>query len=163
MCGIISSETISGIFGVIFGGVITFVVEWLIKRSEAKKELSHSASLLLNDLKSIATYCKKMQEGRFPETSIRYSHEWQHMVSKCTFLGDAYTSLLYEMYDEIYDYNQIHAKIDVPYENIELKRILSKLSTLVLVLKDKTGLFNTLEKYCNSINRSPHPQITPPS
>lgn len=150
MLKIITSNTF---IGVIVGGIITFLTEWCIKKYEVKQELSHSASLLLNDLKSIANYVNKAKSLSYPTTNIRYSEEWQNMVTNCTFLNNHEISLLYEIYDLVYDYNY-------EYERGRKEQHSAKgatfpvaheiLPALILDNLAMKALYIKLEKYCGS-------------
>lgn len=87
--------------GAIIGGFIIYYVE---ERKRKKNDIileSHAAMLLYYDLKSIEQYIKEDEL-----VNLRYSNEWQGMVTKCSFLCDRDIKYLYDIYDTVYQYHE---------------------------------------------------------
>lgn len=87
--------------GAIVGGLIIYYVE---ERKRKKHNIileSHAAMLLYYDLKSIEQYIKEDEL-----VNLRYSNEWQGMVTKCSFLCDRDIKYLYDIYDTVYQYHE---------------------------------------------------------
>ena len=104
------------LIGVLIGAVLAFLIEIFQNRREDINQKSHAASLLYCDLKSIEDYLKNERSS----VNIRYSTEWQNMISKCQFFKDDMIVYLYRIYDEIYNYNY-HYKLIEKTENVVVK------------------------------------------
>ena len=86
--------SVIGIVGSLLGGWAAY---WLEKRSQKR----FAATILYNDLKSIERYLE--QESGL--VNLRYSENWQDMVANCSFLTDDKVKIIYEIYDEVYNFN----------------------------------------------------------
>lgn len=75
------------------------------KDDEEKREEQFAAAILYNDLRSIERYVRDATN----HINIRFSNDWQSMIAKCLFLEDYQIEWLYELYDEIYNYNYSYA------------------------------------------------------
>ena len=97
----IDGVIIGAIAGALSTGVCTIIVE-IVKRIMSKKaQQSHAATMLYYDLKSIEDYLQNEKSS----VNIRYTSEWQEMLSNCDFLDDKKIAYLYKIYDEVYNYN----------------------------------------------------------
>jgi len=138
-----------GLIGVLVGGLLTFASQRHSIKLENKKEQLHNTALLLYDLKSIEkyfkNYWKKQKDIYFPQTSIRYSCDWQQMVAKCTFLNFSQVQFIYLVYDYVYGFNQVQERIQVQIMNDVLSERLLILSNHVLS-GEMEKLINDLEK-----------------
>lgn len=84
------------------------------------KEQMQAASLLYNDLVSIGNYLAKERSS----VNLRYCSEWQKMVAVCSLLSETQRKDIYDIYDDVYNYNffyeqklkrnQFFSKEDIP-------------------------------------------------
>lgn len=86
-----------GLFGTILGG-------WLANKYANRQRTKFAASVLYNDLKSIERYLTRERSS----VNLRYSDNWQNLVSDCAFLKSEDLKLLYMIYDEVYNYNYLY-------------------------------------------------------
>lgn len=109
--------SIIGFAGSILGGVFAYKIQ-------SKKQERFAASVLYNDLMSIERYLKKERSS----VNLRYSDNWQNLVSNCIFLTDESLDLIYMIYDEAYKFNYTYKckeggvvmKEDIPsYEKLQ--------------------------------------------
>ena len=92
------------IIGVFLASILAHVL-WIVQERRRNKESkSHAASILYYDLKSIEGYLV----GERSSVNLRYSSEWQQMVAGCSFLKDEQIKELYNIYDEVYNYNYFY-------------------------------------------------------
>lgn len=92
------------IIGVFLASILAHVL-WIVQEGRRNKESkSHAASILYYDLKSIEGYLV----GERSSVNLRYSSEWQQMVAGCSFLKDEQVKELYNIYDEVYNYNYFY-------------------------------------------------------
>lgn len=86
-----------GILGTLIGGRVTFL-------REKRKQERFAATVLYNDLQSIEIYLKNERDP----INLRYSENWQNMVSYCSFLTTNEINFIYDIYDEVYNYNYLY-------------------------------------------------------
>lgn len=122
---------VGAIIGAVFGGIGTYIVESKKMKKEKLCIESHAASLLYYDLKSIEQYIK--DEKQF--VNLRYSDEWQRVVSNCSFLDDGWIMYLYRIYDEVYNYNDSFAQMS-KFKETFIKEKLSSYVRLKSLLFD---------------------------
>lgn len=91
----------AAILGAFFTGVCTWIIEIIKRRGDKKAQESHAASILYYDLKSIENYLLYERSS----VNLRYTNGWQEMISNCTFLKEEEIAYLFEIYDEVYNYN----------------------------------------------------------
>lgn len=105
-----SDSLISAIVGAVIGSLIGGFFAYLLNERNRKKEKinieSHASALLYYDLKSIEYYLTK--ERRM--VNLRYSDDWQNMISNCMFLTQDSIEAIYQIYDEVYNYNDFYAQ-----------------------------------------------------
>lgn len=89
----------------VFTGICTYIVEEIKRKRKQRAEEAHAASMLYNDLTSIENYLRYERSS----VNIRYTVEWQKLVSDCMFLDDQEIAYLYKIYDEAYNYNYHYA------------------------------------------------------
>lgn len=100
-------ETLIGaLIGAALGGLCTYIIEERKRTKENKRKENHAAAMLFYDLKSIERYITTEQK----DVNLRYSIDWQNMVTECPFLDDDKIELLYQIYDEIYNFNYSYLK-----------------------------------------------------
>ncbi len=85
----------------IVGAILAMLGGTFVPAYEQKKKEKHAAAILYYDLKSIGKYLT----NEVCSANLRYSQNWQEMVGACSFLEDKYVDLLYDIYDEVYNYN----------------------------------------------------------
>lgn len=110
----------------IIGGVCTLVGGVVVYIKEKKNQQSHASSILYYDLKSIENYLAHERSS----VNLRYSEDWQSMIAGCSFLKDKHIEWLYNLYDEVYNYNYHY-------------RLLEKDGS---VCKEKIGIYKLLNK-----------------
>ena len=97
-------DAMTEIIGVFLASILAHVL-WIVQEGRKNKESeSHAASILYYDLKSIEGYLV----GERSSVNLRYSSEWQQMVAGCSFLKDEQVKELYNIYDEVYNYNYFY-------------------------------------------------------
>ena len=97
-------DAMTEIIGVFLASILAHVL-WIVQERRRNKESkSHAASILYYDLKSIEGYLV----GERSSVNLRYSSEWQQMVAGCSFLKDEQIKELYNIYDEVYNYNYFY-------------------------------------------------------
>ena len=124
---------VGAIIGAVFGSLGTYFIEF-VKRNKEKKALeSHAASILYHDLKSIEQYLR--EEKQF--VNLRYSQEWQNMVTDCFSLDDESIMYLYKIYDEVYNYNASFVEKSRSGKKFQKRKLVSykKLNRLLFDLK----------------------------
>lgn len=98
------ADAMTEIMGVFLASILAHVL-WIVQERRRNKESkSHAASILYYDLKSIEGYLV----GERSSVNLRYSSEWQQMVAGCSFLKDEQVKELYNIYDEVYNYNYFY-------------------------------------------------------
>lgn len=97
----VSSEFIIAVFGAIFGGLGTYFSENHVRKKDSKSKTQHSSSILFFDLKSIEAYFVDADYS----VNIRYTENWQSLLSDCEFLNSQDIKFLYKIYDGIYNFN----------------------------------------------------------
>lgn len=91
------SAIVGGVIGTL-GTLLCGCVAYLLE----KRRLARLAAIVLyNDMLSIERYLKYGSGS----VNIRYSENWQQMVSYCTFLTAYEVEFIYNIYDIVYDYN----------------------------------------------------------
>lgn len=96
-----SDNVLSAFLGAIIGGILTLITEIILRKIDEKQKEKHYASILYYDLKSIEDYILNERSS----VNIRYSFDWQGIVSNCTFLKPDYVKILYNIYDLLYNFN----------------------------------------------------------
>ena len=132
------NKMLNTIVGVVLGAILTFYLGRYQDNKKEKKRRSHAASLLYYDLLSIANYLEK--EGS--SVNIRYSNDWQTMVTNCEFLKDEQVQCLYSIYDLVYNYNYHYSLKEKEQEPVVKESIcqFKKLSEI---------FFDTSQEYCD--------------
>ena len=98
------ADAMTEIMGVFLASILAHVL-WIVQERRRNKESkSHAASILYYDLKSIEGYLV----GERSSVNLRYSSEWQQMVAGGSFLKDEQVKELYNIYDEVYNYNYFY-------------------------------------------------------
>lgn len=101
------------------GGICTLIgAFWVFKKEQINQE-KHAASMLYFDLMSIEDYLKNERGA----VNIRYSSDWQNMISNCAFLLPDNIKKLYKIYDLIYNYNY-HYRLREEKGNVKKESIL---------------------------------------
>ncbi len=100
------NDMLETLIGVILGAIFTFATEYYIKYKEKKESEKYAASLLYYDLLSIEEYFKYDKIS----VNLRYSNEWQGMVSNCNFLDKNSVKYIYDIYDSVYNYNDFYTR-----------------------------------------------------
>lgn len=95
------SNIICTVVGDVIGILGAFLVAWISFFREKRSQVSFAATVLYNDLRSIEKYLAH-ESG---SVNLRYSENWQYMVSYCSFLKAEEVEFIYEIYDEVYNYN----------------------------------------------------------
>lgn len=110
----------------IIGGSFTLIGGVGVHWKEKKSQQSHAASILYYDLKSIENYLAHERSS----VNLRYSEDWQSMVAGCSFLKDKYIEWLYNLYDEVYNYDYHYRLLEkqgsVTKEDIKTYELLKK-------------------------------------
>lgn len=101
MCKFFNENLMSAILGAVIGGLVTYCSEKHFRNSDKKQQEKHYASMLYYDLKSIEDYLLYEKSS----VDIRYSVDWQHLVTNCSFLKPEYVSYIYNIYDGIYNFD----------------------------------------------------------
>lgn len=99
---------LSAIIGAFIGGVFALLGAYIgvsetFKREKIKQEC-FAATVLYNDLQSIERYLRYERN----QVNLRYTENWQKMVSYCSFLTDNEINFIYDIYDEVYNYNYLY-------------------------------------------------------
>ena len=81
--------------------LVTFLTEYHFRSIAKKEQESHFASVLHYDLKSIEYFVKNERSS----VDIRYSPQWQDLISNCSFLTDLQVEHLYNVYDSVYNFD----------------------------------------------------------
>lgn len=97
----LNEPIVTTIIGAIIGFVASVLGGWIVYGQEKRNQESFASSILYNDLKSIERYLVHERSS----VNLRYSDDWQHMVADCPFLNDKDIEWIYEIYDEVYNYN----------------------------------------------------------
>lgn len=98
---LLNEPIVTTIIGAIIGFVASVLGGWIVYTQEKRNQESFSSSILYNDLKSIERYLAHERSS----VNLRYSDDWQHIVAACSFLNDKDIEWIYEIYDEVYNYN----------------------------------------------------------
>lgn len=135
------STIVGGIIGIIGALLGVWISYWLDKRKHER----FAATVLYNDLRSIERYMKYESD----QVNLRYSENWQNMVSSCSFLTDNDVNFIYDIYDEVYNYNyqyKLKEQIgEVKKDDIvSYKKLQSKMFD---TSKEYTGVKKNSEKY----------------
>ena len=83
------------------------------------KEQMQAASLLYNDLVSIGNYLAKERSS----VNLRYCGEWQKMVAACLLLSENQRKYIYDIYDDVYNYNFFYEQKLKGYESFSKEDI----------------------------------------
>ena len=94
---------ISIVLGVLIGGILTFASEMIVRKRDEKARMKLNMSVLYHDLKSIEQYFSKYHGNETDRVGIRFYHNWQSALSKCSKLNEDSIQFAYELYDSIYD------------------------------------------------------------
>lgn len=94
-------DIIIPLISTVIGAIVSFAVLYCQTRSEKKKMERQAAALLFYDLKSVEDYLQYEELN----VNLRYSEEWQDMLSKCLCLKSRNIQKLYKIYDAVYNYN----------------------------------------------------------
>lgn len=146
------SSMVDGLVGAIIGALIGGFITWFSTERAIKKQKQelqrNAASVLYYDLKSIETYFVEKIS-----VNLRYSDKWQDMVANCTFLKDDEIKFVYQIYDEVYNYNHIYEnnkskKSEVKYQGNKLKE---KLVNNQGVSKDEKNYTNEYSSLLNKL------------
>lgn len=136
------------LLGALFGGICTLAGAFFAFRKEQKSQEKHAASMLYFDLLSVEGYLKNERGA----VNIRYSSEWQNMISNCKFLSSNEVMKIYKIYDWIYNYNyhyQLKEK-DGPvckesiFEYEELKRFMFYYENNHIDMKKRTDEYQKI-------------------
>lgn len=111
---------------------------------EEKSRVSFAAAILYNDLRSIEKYLK--YEGG--SVNLRYSENWQYIISHCSFLMADEVEFIYKIYDKAYNYNY-HYKLK------ERMGIVTK-EDIDSYTKLKREMFDTSKGYIDLENNLKH-------
>lgn len=109
------------IVAAILGAVLAYVFGFYQERKNERRNREHSASLLYYDLKSIENYLLEKNSL----VNIRYSSDWQRMLSLCAFSNDEFIMYIYKIYDEVYNYNEAFSRKSVNKESFVKEDIVS--------------------------------------
>lgn len=101
-------ELISALIGALIGGAMTFLSEFIFRRKNKKENESHFSSILYYDLKSIENFVTSERSS----VDIRYSPQWQDLISNCSFLTDSQVKHLYNVYDSVYNFDYFYKNKD---------------------------------------------------
>lgn len=97
------SELLAALLGAIIGGVFSLVGIYLTNHLEKKKQEKHSAAVLFYDLESICKFVNDNSGQECPD--IRYTDGWLSAVLSCSNLEPEQVKQVFEIYDDVYDYN----------------------------------------------------------
>ena len=86
----------SNFVGALIGGFCTLIGSIWVWKSQSKEQEKHAASMLYYDLCSIENYLRNERSS----VNIRYSVEWQKMVSSCAFLPLDVMEKIYNIYEK---------------------------------------------------------------
>lgn len=95
---------IGALGGSAIGGFCTLYAVKCTQKGMREQADEHAASMLYYDLKSIEKYLSTERSS----VNLRYSENWQSMVSDCGFLKDNQIEIIYEVYDLAYNYNYFY-------------------------------------------------------
>ena len=122
----------------IIGGACTLVGGVFVYKQEKKSQQSNASSILYYDLKSIENYLANERSS----VNLRYSEDWQRMIAGCSFLKDKHIKWLYNLYDEVYNYDYHYRLLEkmgsVTKEDIQTYKLLKK-----KLFDDSKGHINT--------------------
>lgn len=93
-----------GFIGTLFGTFLAYLLGMKQQNDNDKKNEAHAASILYYDLKSIENYLKNERCS----VNLRYSADWQGIVSNCPFLNHQQVAYVYKLYDKTYNYNFLY-------------------------------------------------------
>lgn len=111
---------IMSLISALIGGIFTYRATKKSLDNEEAVNKQFSATLLYYDLKSIEKYIREKNK----EVNLRYSSDWQKILTQCTFLDDENIEHIYNIYDAVYDYNEIYAQDKKGKINEKYKKIL---------------------------------------
>lgn len=98
---ILNEPITNTVIGAIIGFVASVLGGWIVYRREKRNRESFAASVLYNDLRSIERYLAYERSS----VNLRYSEEWQRIVAECPFFNAEDIEWIYQIYDEVYNYN----------------------------------------------------------
>lgn len=87
--------------GAVAGGAIAYFMECRFRKKDKKEGESLFSSILYYDLKSIENFVLHERSS----VDIRYSQQWQDLISNCSFLTDLQVEHLYNVYDSVYNFD----------------------------------------------------------
>ena len=99
-------DLIIALIGALIGGAMTFLTEFIFRYKNKKDNESHFSSILYYDLKSIENFVLYDRSS----VDIRYSTQWQNLISNCSFLTDPQVEHLYNVYDSVYNFDYFYKK-----------------------------------------------------
>lgn len=91
----------SSFIGAIIGGIFAFITGIILNRVSDANRKKVNVSILLYDLKSIENYLTYERSS----VNLRYFADWQKVIANCTCLNLEDIQFLYEIYDNVYNYN----------------------------------------------------------
>lgn len=98
---VLNEPIINTIIGAVIGFVASVFGGWIVYRREKRSQESFAASVLYNDLKSIERYLAYERSS----VNLRYTEDWQRIVAECPFFNVEDIEWIYQIYDEVYNYN----------------------------------------------------------
>lgn len=131
----LGETVISGFLGAVVGGICTYLVEKGKRKEETKKLERHAASILYYDLKSLEKYFRETEEN----VNLRYSSDWQTMLSNCSFLTEENVMYLYKIYDEAYNYNIAFDLVDIRNKRFKKEKMMEYKKLKRLIFKKVKG------------------------
>lgn len=96
-----NNEIVCAFIGAIIGALSTYFISEHNRKKDKDSQDTLAASLLYNDLRSIESYLNHSRDS----VNMRYSDSWQNMLAKCSFFEDKEVQFIYQIYDNVYDYN----------------------------------------------------------
>ena len=136
------ADAMTEIMGVFLASILAHVL-WIVQERRRNKESkSHAASILYYDLKSIEGYLV----GERSSVNLRYSSEWQQMVAGCSFLKDEQVKELYNIYDEVYNYNYFY-KLKEDKKEAVIKEDIPQYKALKNVFLNESEDNTNMQKY----------------
>lgn len=143
-------DILLAIIGGIIGVVGTLLGAWISYWSEMRKQKRIAATVLYNDLRSIEKYLKYESS----QVNLRYSDNWQNMVAYCSFLTDDEVNIIYDIYDEVYNYNYQY-KLKEQKGDVKKDDIISYKKMQIMMFdtsKGYTGVKKNSKRYEKLIN-----------
>ncbi len=137
----LSTEIISALISAVISLVIT-TVGW---KYETRKQEKHAASMLYYDFLSIENYL----EDEDNLVNIRFSDEWQSMVSDCSFLKSDDVRMIYKIYDLVYDYNYHYKRLEQS-GTINKEKISQYTELKELIIGEANEKYENIKQYLKS-------------